>query len=216
MSELAKIAIVGAGGFGKETLVMINQVNSIRMQWAVIGFFDDGMRRGSTVSGSSVLGGVDQLNAIEEEIAVVIAVGDPRLKRKLVERIKNTRIYYPTIIHPVATIGENIKAGAGCLITAGCRLTVDITLGDFVMLNLNTTVGHDVSIGSYSSIMPGVHISGYVNVGEEVLIGTGASVLQHVSIGKQAVVGASAVVNRSVEANRTVAGVPARSIRKND
>lgn len=216
MSELPKIAIVGAGGFGKETLVMINQINAIKVQWQVIGFYDDALTEGTLVGGSKVLGKVDLLNAVQEPLAVVLAVGNPQVKRKLLERLKNSKLYFPPLIHPVATIGENVKAGAGCIITAGCRLTVDITLNDFVLLNLNTTIGHDVTIGSYTSVMPGVHLSGYVQVGEEVLIGTGASVLQNASIANRAIVGAGAVVNRSVEEGRTVAGVPARPIKKND
>jgi sugar O-acyltransferase (sialic acid O-acetyltransferase NeuD family) len=216
VSELKDIAIVGAGGFGKETLVMINQINAINPQWLVTGFYDDGIAEGSLVAGLPVLGNLDALKAVDKELAVVVAVGDPKIKRSVVERIQHQHLYFPTLIHPVATIGENIKAGAGCIITAGCRLTIDITLGDFVLLNLNTTVGHDVHVGAYTSIMPGVHLSGYVRVGEEVLIGTGASVLQHVTIGNRSVVGAGAVVNRDVESKRTVAGVPARSIKRND
>lgn len=216
MSELKDIAIVGAGGFGKETLVMINQINAINPQWQVTGFYDDGVAAGSIVAGLPVLGNLDALKRIDQELAVVVAVGDPKVKRSVVERIQQSNLYFPTLIHPVATIGENIKAGAGCIVTAGCRLTIDIALGDFVLLNLNTTIGHDVHIDSFTSVMPGVHLSGYVQVGEEVLIGTGASVLQNVTIGNRSVVGAGAVVNKNVEPNRTVAGVPARSIRKHD
>ncbi len=216
MSELKDIAIVGAGGFGKETLVMINQINAINPQWQVTGFYDDGIAAGSIVAGLPVLGNLDALKAVDKELAVVVAVGDPKIKRSVVERIQHQHLYFPTLIHPVATIGENIKAGAGCIITAGCRLTIDIALGDFVLLNLNTTVGHDVHVGVYTSVMPGVHLSGYVQVGEEVLIGTGASVLQNITIGNRSVVGAGAVVNKNVEPSRTVAGVPARSIKRND
>lgn len=216
MSERKEIAIVGAGGFGKETLVMINQINAINPQWLVNGFYDDGIAAGSTVAGIPVLGNLDALKRIDQELAIVVAVGDPKVKRSVVERIQQPNLYFPTLIHPVATIGENIQSGVGCIVTAGCRLTIDITLGDFVLLNLNTTVGHDVHIGSFTSVMPGVHLSGYVQVGEEVLIGTGASVLQHVNIGNRSVVGAGAVVNKNVEPHRTVAGVPARSIKRND
>lgn len=216
MNELKNIAIVGAGGFGKETLVMINQINAINPQWQVTGFYDDGIAAGSTVAGLPVLGKLEALKQVDAALAVVVAVGDPKIKRSVVERIQQSNLYFPTLIHPVATIGENIKAGAGCIVTAGCRLTIDITLGDFVLLNLNTTVGHDVQIGSFTSVMPGVHLSGYVQAGEEVLIGTGASILQRVTIGNGSVVGAGAVVNKNVEPHRTVAGVPARSIKRND
>ncbi len=210
------IAIVGAGGLGKEIAVLINQINAVVPQWNTIGFFDDGVPVDSVVAGLKVVGGVSELNTYKHELGVVVAVGDPVTKKKLVSAIANPKIFYPSLIHPVASIGENIKAGAGCIITAGCRLTIDITLKDFVLINLNTTIGHDVTIGSFTSIMPGVHLSGYVTLGEGVLIGTGASVLQHVTIHDHALVGAGAVVNRSVETGKTVAGVPARPIKRND
>lgn len=213
---MRNLAIYGAGGLGKETTILVNQINAVVPQWDIIGFFDDGVPKGSMIAVIPVLGGIDELNRYDNELSVVIAVGDPRIKKRIVQKITNPRVNYPCLIHPVSTIGENIKVGAGCVITAGCRLTIDITLNDFVLLNLNTTIGHDVSIGSYSSVMPGAHLSGYVHVGEEVLIGTGASVLQQVSIGNRSVVGAGAVVNKDVESNRTVVGVPARSIKRND
>lgn len=207
------IAIVGAGGLGKETTVLINQINADAPQWDVVGFFDDGLKADSVVAGLRVLGGVQELNNWEAELAVVVAIGDPLMKRKLVGRITNPNIVYPSLIHPQATLGKNIQMGAGCIITAGCRLTIDCTLNDFVLLNLNTTVGHDVTIGSFSSVMPGVHLSGYVALGENVLIGTGASILQHVTIHANAIVGAGALVNRSVDSGKTVVGIPARPIK---
>lgn len=195
---------------------MINQINASEQQWEVIGFFDDGLKKNTMVAGCKVRGGVDEINKVGEQLAAVIAVGNPALKREIHQRISNERINFPTLIHPAVTLGQNIKIGVGCILAAGCRLTIDITLHDFVLLNLNTTIGHDVSIGSFSSVMPGVHLSGYVQVGEEVLIGTGTSVLQNVTIAHKAVIGAGAVVNRSVEVGRTVAGVPARVLKKND
>ncbi len=212
--SIKDIAIIGAGGLGKETAVLIHQINQQSLKWNVVGFYDDAMPVGQKIAGHLVLGKVNELNNIDYPLHVMVAIGDPVVKKKVIDQLSNRHLHFPILIHPSAIVGLNVNVGVGSLITAGCRLTVDIEIGRHVLLNLNTTVGHDVVVGDFSSIMPGVHLSGYVKIGESVLIGTGASVLQQISIGDHATVGAGAVVNKSVKENLTVAGVPARSIFK--
>ena len=38
---MKKIAIYGAGGFGKEVACLINRINANGGDWQLIGFFDD-------------------------------------------------------------------------------------------------------------------------------------------------------------------------------
>jgi hypothetical protein len=40
------IAIYGAGGFGLEVAMLIEQIKAVRPQWDITGFFDDGMEIG--------------------------------------------------------------------------------------------------------------------------------------------------------------------------
>ncbi|MBX2916318.1 MAG: acetyltransferase [Cyclobacteriaceae bacterium] len=202
------IAIVGAGGLGKEILVLIQQLNLIKPTWNVIGYYDDNFK--DTVAGTPVLGNVSMLNTYAEPLAVIVALGNPFVKQEIVNKLVNPKLYFPILIHPQATVGMNVKIEHGTIITAGCRLTVDINLGRHVLINLNSTIGHDVSIGDFTSVMPGVHISGNVLVGSEVMIGTGASVLQRITIGDGATVGAAALVTTNVKAGSTVIGIPAR------
>lgn len=213
MSETTDIAIVGAGGLGKETAVLIGQINRYKKTWNLIGFFDDGIPSGKKILSLPVLGGVNELNAVRKPLHVIIAIGSPLVKAHIIKQINNPNVLFPVLVHPFAVLGQQIKLGEGTVVTAGCVLTVDVRVGKHVLLNLNTTLGHDVTVGDYSSVMPGAHLSGFVTLGQSVFIGTGASVLQHITIEDGAVVGAGAVVTKSVKKNKTVVGVPARYLK---
>ncbi len=210
----ADIAIVGAGGLGKETAVLIDQINAHTKTWNIVGFFDDGIEKGSNVLSIPVLGGILELNQFSKPLNIIIAIGNPVVKAQLAERIINSFLIFPILIHPTALIGRQVTIGEGTIITAGCVLTVDIQVGKHVLLNLNTTVGHDVILDDYTSVMPGAHLSGSVKVGKAVFIGTGVSVLQHIQLGDKAIIGAGAVVTKSIPQAQTVVGVPARFMKK--
>lgn len=206
--NLKDIAIIGAGGLGKELAVLIQQINAVTPEWNIVGFYDDQVLQ--PVINLPVLGSPENLNSVSKELAVVIAIGNPLVKQKIASGLVNPNLYFPSLVHPDTTIGLNIKLGEGSVITAGCRLTVDITLGKHVLLNLNSTIGHDVTIGDFSSIMPGVHLSGFVQLGTGVMVGTGASILQNLKVGDFARVGAGAMVTADVNKSATVTGIPAR------
>lgn len=205
------LAIYGAGGFGREMLLMVQQINDHKKKWNVQGFFDDGKSKGDLVDHLPILGGINELNAVNTSLSVVVAVADPVLRKQIVSKITNPKIEFPVLIHPAAQIGspEN-KFSRGTLITAGTIFTIGIHLDEFVIINLSATIGHDVSIGAFGSIMPGCHISGNVKIGEGVLLGSGAVVLQGITIGNWTKVGAGAVVNKEVPTHVTVIGVPAK------
>lgn len=210
-----KLAIYGAGGFGRETAVMISQINDHTPSWDVIGFFDDGLRKESEVDGLKILGGIDNINSWPEDLSLCVSVADPSTRKVLVNKITNNKIHFPLIAHPSAILGDvaRNKFGKGSIITAGVILTIGIDIGDFCVVNLSTTIGHDVVLGEYCTVMPGCSISGNISIGERCLMGTGSRIIQGITIGENCMIGAGAVVTKSFNSNLKIVGVPARGIK---
>lgn len=209
-----KIAIVGAGGFGREVLTLVQAINKEKERYEILGFIDN-LQKGTMINGYPVIGTDDEINETKEEVSVVLSVGDARLKNKIRNKYTNPKIKFPTLIHPSVFIGDDnlVKIGQGCIICATCALTTNIVIKDFVTLNLQCTVGHDTIINDYCSFMPGCHISGKVHIEEGVCCGTGVKIIDQTNIGKYTIVGAGAVVTKSLPDNCTAVGMPAKPIK---
>ena len=211
---MEKIVIVGAGGFGREVKMLIDQINQIENKYEFLGYYDDGILQRTAVNYNEVLGSVADLANVDYKINVVVAIGSPDVKRKIVEKLINPHLNFPTLIHPSVIIGDEfVSIGKGCIICAGNVITCNITIKDFVILNLQCTVGHDTMIHSFASFMPSVNISGEVIIYEEVYVGTGAKIINQLEIGFQTIVGAGAVVSKSLPEKCTAVGIPAKPIK---
>lgn len=209
-----KTAIYGAGGFGKEVKTALDDCVRQGVDFDFLGYFDDRDLRGGL--GRYYLGGVKEINSWPTPLQLVVAMGWSHVRKKAVAKINNSNIVFPNVVSPKAIMGNEAKVhmGKGCIVLAGANLTTDIQLDDFVVVNINATVGHDVHLKSFTSIMPSVNVSGNVQIGEGAFVGSGATILQELKVGDYSIVGAGAVVTRPVEDFSTVAGVPARLIRK--
>lgn len=212
---MKKIVIVGAGGFGREVKMLIDQINQHSKKYEFLGFYDDSVISNTKISGFNVLGSVGDLLNIDYDLSVVVSIADPAIKKKIHYTLKqNFKLDFPSLIHPNVLIGnDNVVIGQGCIICASNIITVDINIGNFVTLNLGCTTGHDTKIGDYCSFMPAVNISGEVIIEDLVYVGTGAKIINLLSIGNSTIVGAGAVVSKNLPANCTAVGIPAKPIK---
>lgn len=212
---MKNIAIFGAGGFGREVKTIIDAINKqIPNTYNFIGFYDDGIKKGTIINGFPVLGGVEDFNKVISDLELVIAIGDSKVKKIIIEKIENKFISFPSLIHPKASVSsDDVKLGKGCIICEGTIITCNIVIGDFVVLNLMCTVGHDTVIEDFCAFMPAVNISGEVVIRESVYVGTGAKIINLLEIGKNTIVGAGAVVSKSLPENCIAVGIPAKPIK---
>jgi sugar O-acyltransferase (sialic acid O-acetyltransferase NeuD family) len=212
---MKKIAIYGAGGFGREVACLIRIINEQSPEWDLIGFFDDGIEKGTNNEYGVVLGGIDEVNSYPEELAIVIAIASPKIVEKIVGNITSSKIYYPNIISPDVTFldKDNVSVGIGNIISFGCIISCNVTIGDFNILNSMISIGHDATIGNFNSIMPAVKISGEVKIGNKNFFGVNSTVLQQIHIGNETVIGASSLVLRKTKDGMTYVGNPASIIK---
>jgi sugar O-acyltransferase (sialic acid O-acetyltransferase NeuD family) len=224
----AQLVIVGAGGFGREVYDVVEAMNAAGSAIDLVGYADDASTSDALLCrlGTSRLGDVDALcgpteatdaptgTEVGPDVGYVIAIGAGAVRRRLDERLTAARRRALTLVHPMATVGSDNRIGEGCILTAGSRVTTNITLGRHTQLHVNATVGHDSVLDDFVSVYPGATVSGNVHLAEGVTIGTGANVLPGVSVGANAFVGAGAVVIGDVEPGATVVGVPARPVNR--
>jgi sugar O-acyltransferase (sialic acid O-acetyltransferase NeuD family) len=188
-----RVAIYGAGGFGKEVSGMLD----LCAPGTFAGFIDDFKK---------------DIPLINEQAYsdVLLAIADPIIRHKLVKGWNKKSVPFTSFLSLDILLHHSVTIGKGCIICPGAKLTVDINIGQFVIINLNATIGHDVTIGDFTSIMPSVNISGNVKIGKRVFIGSGATILQGLTIGDDVVIGAGAVVTENVPTGNRVKGVPAK------
>jgi len=208
------IVLIGSGGFAREVRWLIEECNKVDNKWNILGWISK-EKEGTIIAGLPVLGDDEWIINYKKPINVVLSVGSGALREKLANLYsQNENVMFPNIVAPNASMSESVKMGRGCIITAQSVFTVDITIGDFVISNLGSTIGHDCVINDYVTLYPGAHISGWVNLGKGVSVGTGASVIERLTVGNNSFIGAGAAVVRDIPDNCTAVGVPAKPVVK--
>lgn len=210
---MKKVAIIGAGGMGREVACVINRINQKDSQpeWNLIGFYDDNLAKGTYNEFGTILGNVNSINEINDTLYAVIAIGNPKIILNIRNKIKNKHVYFPNIIDPSVEFWdkEHIKIGIGNIICPNCSLSCNVKLGDFNLLNGDVSIRHDVVIGNYNALMPGVRISGGVNVGNLNFFGLNSAVIQYKTIGNFVRVGAASIIMKDAIISGLYTGIPA-------
>lgn len=213
--QYRNLIIVGAGGFAREVLQLVEDINQRDSRWEVIGFIDeDAGKKGNIINGYPILGGFEWFLEGAENIDVAFAVGNPQVRKRLVDKFRQSfNAAYPNLIHPSVKLSKFVDIGIGNIICQSVILTTNITLGDFNILNLNSTVGHDTNIGSFCTIAPGVNISGHAALNDGCDLGTNSCIIQGKTVGEWSIIGAGSVIVKDIGPRCTAVGVPAKVIK---
>lgn len=217
ISGPSRIAIIGAGEFGRQAAHHIRQNDRDFLRFEIAGWYDDTFDKGGVVDGHPVLGATDSVMVgfeanMFEYLFVAIGYNHPDFKESLIERYKNKIPLYNIIspdahVDPTSIIGENIFIYPGAIIDRDARLE------DGVTVNLGSIVSHNSVIGACSFIAPGVTIAGYSKIGKCSFVGAGSTIIDNLSICDNVRFGAGSVVTKDVTSSGLYLGVPAKRIK---
>ena len=154
MQSNRKLVIIGAGSLGVMTLDAALNEGSYSLDQ--IAFIDDGKELGEEIHGVPVIGGIDVLKKLESnEYDFVIAIANNRIRKKIVETYD---INYVNIIHPSSVISEFAKIGIGNIILPNVSIDPETIVRNHVIINKNTSLGHNVIMENYSQTSPGCQL----------------------------------------------------------
>jgi homoserine dehydrogenase len=122
--------LIGAGGFGREVLDVVEAHNEVHRSEAyehihLLGIVDDAPSQVNLSRlndrGYAHLGGIKDLLDRNHAHHFILGVGNPKIKRRIAERLEGTGLRPLTIVHPSAVIGSVREIGPGSIICGGVQ-----------------------------------------------------------------------------------------------
>lgn len=206
--------IYGAGGYGMETLDILN--DSLENDDNInISFLVDEQYLSNTQGHNFINNTVVTCQSPQLEGYVTIAVGEPSVRAEFYKKLLTAKLQFKSILSQRCYISKFSKIGDGCIIAPFCSIQSTATVKNNVAINTAAIVGHGVVIEESSVISSQVNLGGGVTVGQESYIGMGALIKENVSIGKNVIIGMGSVVHKDIPDGVIAMGNPARPLKKN-
>lgn len=206
------LVIVGAGGFGREMYGAALESVGYGAAFDVKGFLDDRSDALAAFAGyPPVIGSPDGYEIAADDVFVT-ALGSVASRRRCAEALEARGAEFVSVVHRTATIGPNVRIGAGAFIAPHVSLTADVSVGCHVSVFHSSSIGHDSRLGDFSHVYAQCSIGGSVVLGDGAIVYPGSVVAPRRKVGAAAVVGAGSAVFVDVDPGVTVLGNPARPI----
>lgn len=184
----SKIVIIGAGGVGREIAAVLKHDSF--SYYDLLGFIDDHIDAGTKINNIEVLGNIDWLISNCQNYGIVLAIGNPIVRKKIINKLKKHSFLYPSIIHSNVSIHdiENVIIGEGCYIADGVIITTNVTIENFCFVNTFCALQHDSYVCENSVLMPGVKITGGAKIGSNTFISANCVIASPCEIAENSVI----------------------------
>ena len=190
LDEEMRVAIVGAGGYGR---VALDILLAGGLGDRVLGFYDDAHAVISErLRGYPVLGDVEMLKSMlsVEPVHVVVAITDNKARLRVANSLRGLGGQFFTAVHPLAYLSGVATIEGGCVVGAGVAVHPDSAVGSHCFLGPGSVVDRDAEVGAGSWISAGAVVGSGARVGARVVLGPNSSVGRKASVEAEVEVGA--------------------------
>jgi len=209
------IILYGGGGLAVETARYIQEINESESgsKLVVTDLIDDKKGRvddlstilGYTIDVHSTLATIEGIN----EKRIVLALGHSPIRDEKFQQLKKSNYRFKTLIHPSAQVSNTAKLGEGCIIAPFVLIGAFASIGDNVVVNIRSTIGHDANLGASCILSPHVVIGGSASCGRSVFFGAGAIINPGVKLGQFSKLSSGCIATSDVGPGNLVHGNPA-------
>jgi len=207
---MGKIILVGGGGHCKS---IIDSINGLK-QFEIVGIIDKKHKEclGSDID---IVGSDENLNSlykygIKNAFIAVGSIGNPSIRIKLYNLLKDIGYSFPIIIDKTAIVSSSAMIEEGVFVGKGAIINTNAVIKKQCIINSGAIVEHDCKINEFVHLAPGATLSGGVYIGKRTHIGTNSTIIQNINVGNDVIVGAGSVIVKNVKDGTKVYGNPAR------
>lgn len=205
---MEKLVLIGAGGYAKSVLDSIDYYNYI-----VAGFIDEFAQKGEHLEYPILAKNLEMLDK-NDQYVYFISIGNNEKRKIWYDRLKLHGLRMINIVDRSAIVSTEATLGTGCFIGKFAVVNSKAVVGDNCIINTRALVEHGCIVSDHANLSTNSVINGDVKVGTGSFVGSGSVTIGQLSIGNWSTIGAGAVVINDVGDGITVAGVPAKIIKK--
>ena len=205
------LILIGGGGHCKSVIDVAESAG-----YNILGVLDMPEEVGKSILNYKVIGTDDDIPFYVEKCEFLITVGQiktPAIRKKIANQVKLAGGQLATIIAPDAYVSKYAKVGEGSVIMHRAFLNAEVVVGNNVIVNTLTNLGHEVKVGDFCHLSTGVMVCGNSKIGNDVFVGSQSVINHGIEIVDGTIVGSLTCVDKSIFERGVYVGNPAKRIK---
>ena len=142
-----RLYIIGTGSHARKVCYY-----ALDLGWEVAGFVDEASNAKAPLKNFDVM---DLPKKINQNEAVFVAIGQPIVRRRLMDSLSGVGWALPALVHRTAWVAPDAILESGVLVAAGAIVETSARIGRGAIIDIGALVDHDSEIEEFFHLRPG-------------------------------------------------------------